>query len=84
MCEGAKVVKIIIGHIVLIIGIWLFSFGLIKMAYFSKYVLAHPVFWGLILIFCGICFIKCKCEFKKNKEKEQKQEKEVKKKARKR
>lgn len=64
MCKG-KTVRIIIGHILLIIGIWLLSKGLIYNP--MKPVLLHPIFWGLILIFAGICAIKCK--YNKNEEK---------------
>jgi len=54
-----KTVGIVIGHILLVIGIWLFSRGLIYNP--TRPALLHPIFWGLILIFAGMCCIKCKC-----------------------
>jgi hypothetical protein len=65
--------NVIIGHILLVIGIWVFSRGLINIDHFSKVALAHPVFWGLIMIFAGICAMQaknsCTCETKPIKKK---------------
>ena len=70
MCN--KLANLIIGHILLVIGIWDLSVGLIRMSDFSRVVLKHPIFWGLLLIFIGICIIhcgkcECKCDTKKKK-----------------
>ncbi|UCD21064.1 MAG: hypothetical protein JSW08_00760 [archaeon] len=68
MCKTGP---IIVGHIILVIGIWLLSKGLINNM--IKPVLAHPIFWGLILIFAGICAMRCKdyctCETKPKRKK---------------
>jgi uncharacterized membrane protein HdeD (DUF308 family) len=58
-----KTFNIVIGHILLIVGIWQFSRGLIYNP--VRPALLHPIFWGLILVFAGICCMKagdCKCE----------------------
>ncbi|MEM1536033.1 MAG: hypothetical protein QXL88_00910 [Candidatus Pacearchaeota archaeon] len=63
MCKISRTLTLVVGHILLIVGIWLFSKGLILNP--NKPVLLHPIFLGLIVLFAGICAIKCKCEKEK-------------------
>jgi hypothetical protein len=58
--RGGRVATIIFGHAAVVVGCYLFTWGLYLLPY-SKPIPAHivgrPLFWGMISIFGGICAI---------------------------
>lgn len=51
---------VVIAHILFILGVYVFSWGMMKLVKGSanaKAVLKSPVFWGLLMILAGFCAI---------------------------
>lgn len=55
-----KIWQLIVGHILLVIGCYFTAWGIYLVPKSSptlKDIFARPLFWGLIIIFGGLCFI---------------------------